>query len=167
MRKGKMMSKSAVLLTAGLIAACLCGCSQGEPAKPAVESSPIAEAQEAETGTAGATAHTVFGVPEQIELDSGSGEALGTVAVFRASSDECTPENIELWCNQYVRWGLDNWCVVEYTDRPGYGVYASGAIVETGVELASDYSLADDSDAEFYVFDGDDPAEDGTLSLLE
>ena len=113
-----------------------------------------------------ATADTVFGFPEQMEVKSGSGEPIGTVAVFRAASSECSAENLELWCNQYLRWGLDNWAVVEYTDKPGYGVYGSGDMVEVGVSLAPDYSMANDSDAVLYVFSADDVVSDGHLAKI-
>lgn len=113
-----------------------------------------------------ATADTVFGFPEQFNVKSGSGNSIGTVAVFSAASSDCTVENLELWCNQYLRWGLDNWAVIEYSDKPGYGVYGSGDMVEVGVSLASDYSLDDDSDAVFYVFSAPDVTSDGHLSKI-
>lgn len=138
------------------------------PEQSIVESSQTEpEALPSDDGMPHATADTVFGYPRLKEVKSGSGDDIGTVAVFSASSDECTPENLEKWCNQYVRWGMDNWCVVSYSDSPGYGVYASGAILEKDVKLASDYSLDDDSEAVFYVFSANDPTELGTLSPWE
>ena len=152
----------AALAVAGVLA--VCGCSSGAPASSSPEASPSSVAASAERTSV--TADTVFGFPEQYEVETGSGETFGTVAVFSAPSSDCTPGNLELWCNQYVRWGLDEWCVVEYSDKPGFGVYASGSVVDVGVELASDFSVADDSDAESYVFKEGDAVEDGTLVPL-
>ncbi len=110
-----------------------------------------------------AAADTVFGFPEQVKTSSGSGSNIGTVGVFYAHSSECTDENLEKWFNQYVRWGLDNWCVIMYTDQPGFGVYANSTYAEANVPIGSDYMLGDDSDAVFYVFSSDDALLDGVL----
>ena len=158
------------IVCAVMASALMFGCSgpakQADETKPADE--PAAIEQEPEEDVADdaphATANTVFGLPDQQPVSSGSGGNLGTVAVFSASSDECTRENLETWCNQYVRWGLDNWCVIEYTDRPGYGVYAMGDLIEADVQLDADHMLVDDSEETAYIFSGDNPAELGTLN---
>ena len=148
-----------------LFAVSLAGCSSGAAStKSASASSAVSSSSSHSSDRITATADTVFGFCEQYEVKSGSGNSIGTVSVFKANSADCTQENLELWCNQYVRWGIDNWGVVEFTDKPGYGVYASGSIVESGVALAPDYSIADDSNAEFYVFNGDDVTKNGTLT---
>ena len=152
-----------ILIPALLAALVLCGCSAAPSSSaPAPESSGSASS----ASRVSATADTVFGFPEQIEAESGSGEPIGTVAVFHAASSECSAENLELWCNQYLRWGLDSWAVIEYTDKPGHGVYGSGEMVEVGVSLAPDYSMSDDSDAVLYVFSADDVVSDGHLSKV-
>lgn len=160
------MRKFAIAVFAAALAVALCGCSSAAPSSAAPEpsSASASSASESSHGRTSATADTVFGFPEQYDVKSGSGESIGTVAVFRAASSDCSVENLELWCNQYLRWGLDNWAVIEFTDRPGYGVYGNGPIVEVGVALDADYSLAGDSDATFYVFSADDVAVDGHLS---
>ena len=150
-----------LLFTVMLAAIFLCGCSS-VPSSSAP--SPSSEAPASSASRVSATADTVFGFPEQIEVKSGSGDSIGTVAVFRAARSECSAENLELWCNQYLRWDMDNWAVIEYTDEPGHGVYGSGSIVEVDVSLASDYSLDDDSGATLYIFSAEDPASDGKLS---
>lgn len=109
------------------------------------------------------TADTVFGYPTQYEVNSGSGSDIGTVAVFSASSSDCTAGNLETWCNQYVRWGLDNWCVIEYTDKPGLGVYANETMVIADVGIGEDYALEDDPGAKMYTFDAEDVFVDGVL----
>lgn len=152
-----------LIVPALLAALVLCGCSSA-PSSSAPSST--SEAPPSSASRVSATADTVFGFPEQIEVKSGSGEPIGTVAVFSAASSDCTVENLELWCNQYLRWGLDNWAVIEYSDKPGHGVYGSGDMVEVGVSLASDYSLGDDSDAVLYVFSADNVASDGHLSKV-
>ena len=159
------MRSIVVFMFAVALAASLCACSSGAPAASS-PSSASAASSSASAGRVSATADTVFGFPEQYDVSSGSGESIGTVAVFSAASSDCSPENLELWCNQYVRWGLDEWCVVEYSDKPGFGVYASGSVVDAGVALAPDYSVADDSGAESYVFKEGAPEEDGTLVPL-
>lgn len=164
------MNKLALALFAAALAVALCGCSShaSTSSAPSADSTSASSASaESSDGRTSATADTVFGFPEQFDVKSGSGESIGTVAVFRAASSDCSVENLELWCNQYLRWGLDNWAVIEFTDRPGYGVYGNGPIVEVGVALNADYSLADDSDAAFYVFDADDVAVDGHLSEVD
>lgn len=160
------MRKFAIAVFAAALAVALCGCSSAAPSSASLDpsSSPASSASESSQGRTSATADTVFGFPDQYDVKSGSGESIGTVAVFRAASSDCTHENLELWCNQYVRWGIDNWAVVEYSDSPGFGVYASGAIVEVGVSLASDYSIAGDSGATLYVFSAPDAIADGQLS---
>ena len=161
------MNRIVASLFAAALAVSLCACSSGAPAASSPSSASAASsAESASADRVSATADTVFGFPEQYDVKSGSGESLGTVAVFSAASSDCSPENLQLWCNQYVRWGLDEWCVVEFTDKPGYGVYASGAIVDVGVALAPDYSVADDSGADSYVFKEGDTVEDGTLVPL-
>lgn len=167
------MNRIAAFLFIAVLVVALCGCSSSA-AVPETAPTPapvdVVEPTSVDAGSDGpskATADTVFGYPEQFESASGSGETLGTVGVFSAPSSECTLENVEKWCNQYVRWGIDDWCVVKYSDKPGFGVYASGSIVEIGVELAPDYSLVDDSEAEFYVFSADDVTEDGKLSRMD
>ena len=164
-----MNSKIASLLAAAMILVVMAGCASGStssPSKPLPSSSSDVAVSEpsSDRSYTGATADTVFGFPEQFDVKSGSGDSIGTVAVFRAASSDCTVENLELWCNQYLRWGLDNWAVIEYTDKPGFGVYGNDPMVEVGVALASDYSLADDSDAAFYVFGADDVTVDGHLT---
>lgn len=169
------MSRFTASLFAIALAVALCGCSSAasSSAEPSSDSpsAPSASAEivsaESSAGYTSATADTVFGFPEQFDVKSGSGESIGTVAVFRASSADCTVENLELWCNQYLRWGLDNWAVIEYTDKPGFGVYGNDPMVEVGVALAADYSLADDSDAAFYVFGADDVNVDGHLTEVD
>lgn len=155
------------LLAAGVVmaSALMFGCSgNAQQKQDDPKESVHGEAEQNETvhddGRPHATANTVFGFPEQVDA------GVGTVAVFQASSDECTKENLETWCNQYVRWDLDAWCVIKYTDKPGYGVYAIPNLVEANVQLDSDYMLADDSEETAYVFDGDDPAKNGTLSEM-
>ena len=142
------------------------GCSSAPPSSAPESSASASSASASSASRVSATADTVFGFPEQMEVKSGSGEPIGTVAVFRAASSECSAENLELWCNQYLRWGLDNWAVVEYTDKPGYGVYGSGDMVEVGVSLAPGYSMADYSDAILYVFSADDVVSDGHLAKI-
>lgn len=161
------MNKFAVSVSAAALAIALFGCSPAAPSSAPSEPSTSPSASASIQGRTSATADTVFGFPEQFEAKSGSGEKVGTVAVFRAASSDCSVENLELWCNQYLRWGLDNWAVVEFTDRPGFGVYANGPVVEVGVSLNPDYSLADDSSAAFYVFGADDVSVDGHLSEVE
>ena len=149
-----------------LVVLVLGGCSSAPPSSAPESSASASSASASSASRVSATADTVFGFPEQMEVKSGSGEPIGTVAVFRAASSECSAENLELWCNQYLRWGLDNWAVVEYTDKPGYGVYGSGDMVEVGVSLAPDYSMANDSDAVLYVFSADDVVSDGHLAKI-
>lgn len=93
---------------------------------------------------------TVFGKPDLELVKSGSGETLGTVAVFYAPREECTHENLDLWYGQYVKDGVDNWCVVKYSDSPYYGVYALGDMMEIGVKFDRDNMVEDDSEAELY-----------------
>lgn len=152
-----------LMIVAGVVMALalMFGCSGNfQQAQKQEEPQKTEQASEPADETPHATANTVFGFPEQIDA------GVGTVAVFQASSDECTKENLEKWCNQYVRWDLDAWCVIKYTDKPGYGVYAIPNLVEANVQLDSDYMLADDSEETAYVFDGDDPAKNGTLSEM-
>ena len=164
------MRKLAVVLFAVAFSVFLVGCSsQAATSSTASRASSTSASASTSVDTSSrptATADTVFGFPEQIDVKSGSGNSIGTVAVFRANSGECTVENLELWCNQYLRWGLDNWAVIAYTDKPGYGVYGSGSIVEVGVELKADHSLGDDSEADVYVFDADDVITEGHLSKI-
>ena len=158
MRKAFLVAAGAVMISALMF-----GCSKQEEPKEAeqeTEQTGAATVEEPADDRPHATANTVFGFPEQVDA------GVGTVAVFQASSDECTRENLETWCNQYVRWGVDAWCVIEYTDRPGYGVYAIANMVEANVQLDSDYMLSDDSEETVYVFDGDNPEEYGTLTEL-
>ena len=155
------MHRFTALMIAAVLAAFLCGCSQGESEEPAAP-----QETEASDGRISATADTVFGYPDTKASESGSGETIGTVAVFHAKSSDCTRESLELWCNQYVRWGLDDWCVVEFSDKPGYGVYASGAIVDVGVRFDSDYTVADDSEADSYIFNEKDASEPGELVAM-
>lgn len=165
------MRKFIVSLIAVAFVFLLCACSSASPASSstttASSSSAVSTSHSASSDRMSTTANTVFGYGEQYEVKSGSGEPTGTVSVFSAKSSDCTLENIELWCNQYVRAGVDNWCVVQYSDKLGHGIYASGSIVEVGVDLASDYSIADDSSAEFYVFSADDITQNGKLVPME
>lgn len=160
----KLFSISLALMFSLALVSCSSGSSQSSSSASSVQSASVSSFS---PGYTKATADTVFGFPEQFEVKSGSNSSIGTVAVFRTSSTNCTKENLETWCNQYLRWELDNWAVIQFTDKPGYGVYASNPIVEVGVKLASDWSLADDSDAVFYVFSSEDVLEDGHLSEVD
>lgn len=164
------MRKFTVSLIAIVFVFSLCACSTtaySSSSAAASSSSAISAKHSASTSRVPATPDTVFGSAKQYEVKSGSGEPIGTVSVFSASSADCTLENIELWCNQYVRIGVDNWSVVEFSDKPGQGIYASGSIVEVGIDLAPDYSIADDSSADFYVFSAEDVTKNGKLVPME
>lgn len=112
------------------------------------------------SGITRGTADTVFGYPEQASVRG------GTVGVFSASSDDCTVENLTTWYNQYVRHGIDDWCIINYTDKPGFGVYAGGGMVDVGVTFDSNYMEDGIDDATFYVFSAPDEVHDGKLSLI-
>ena len=109
------------------------------------------EPKETETSQHEAAAdETVFGSPKHELVKSGSGETLGTVAVFYAPSEECTHGNLDLWYEQYVKGSADNWCVVKYSESPYHGVYALGDMMEIGVKFDGDNMVEDDSEAEMY-----------------
>ena len=162
------MRNFSLSLFAILFVITLVGCSSTPALAPSTSqsssSSSTSFAASSSSDRTSPTADTVFGFPEQYDVQSGSGSNLGTVAVFRANSSDCTVDNLELWCNQYLRWGVDNWAVIEFNDKPGYGVYGNGSIIEVGVQLKSDHSLGDDTGADFYVFTADDVTSDGHLS---
>lgn len=161
------MRKTAALLLAATVV--LGGCSSAAPSTPSTSSADTASSSENveeasnTLSRTSATADTVFGYPTQYEVKSGSGSDIGTVAVFSASSSDCTVENLELWCNQYVRWEADNWCVIEYTDKPGLGVYANATLIIVDARIADDYSLEGDEGSKMYVFEAEDVIVDGSL----
>lgn len=164
------MSKIISLLASLALIAMMAGCasssatSSAKESKSSVSSISAAVSSSSDSTKTGVTADTVFGYPEQKKASSGSGSNIGTIAVFHADSSDCTIENLETWCNQYVRWGLDNWCVILYTDKPGYGVYANESFVDANVEIDNDYMEGDDSEATFYIFSSDDVISDGKLT---
>lgn len=137
--------RKAIVVASCLALAFALGCSNVQQGDE-----PDAVQADASPQTEDAAAETVFGSPDLKISRSGSGEALGTVAVFYAPQDECTHENLDLWYEQYVKDSVDDWCIVKYEERPYFGVYALGDMMEIGVRFDSDNMLADDSEAEMY-----------------
>ena len=133
-----------------------CAGSSSAPANSPTSSSSSASLKNS-YGITNATADTVFGRPDRIAYRGGS------IGVFSASSDDCTIENITIWYNQYVKHGLDDWDVIVYTDRPGFGVYAGAGMIEVNTELDSNYMTAGSDDAELYVFKEGASLQDGEL----
>lgn len=167
------MSKRIVVAFAVVLALALCACSSGtssagQQASSAQASSQAAQSasSEAQVSRTSVTADTVFGYATAYDVKGANGQKLGTVGVFSAKLSDCTVENLEKWCNQCVRWGIYSWCVVKYSDKPGYGVHATENMVDVGVKIAADYSVEDDSEAESYVFSADSVVQDGHLAKM-
>lgn len=148
----------------------LAGCSSGassaasgsSSSSPSVSASASSSSKPAasNTGVARGTADTVFGYPEQKSVRG------GTVGVFQASSGDCTVENLTTWYNQYPRWGIDDWCIIVFTDKPGYGVYAGAGMVDVNAEIDENYMEADSGEATMYVFKAPDEVSVGELVLI-
>lgn len=138
--------KKVYLVIVGMMmaSAMLFGCSSPQKQESQAEES------EQSVATLYEAPETVFGKPDLKLVKSGSGKTIGTVAVFYASSEECTHENLDLWYEQYVKDTSDNWCVLKYTESPYHGVYALGDMMEVGVKFDSDNMVDDDSEAEVY-----------------
>ena len=102
---------------------------------------------------------TVFGIPERVISKNGSGQMIGLCAVFHADSTDCTDESLATWFDEYVRFSAEDWCVVVFGDKPGYGIYANNEMVDANVRIEENsdgtYSESDDSEAVFYVFSKD------------
>ena len=164
------MKRLIIIVVAALLAVCVLGCSSGgtttssagKTSQSSNATSPVSSSASLKNsyGMTNPTADTVFGYPESVSVRG------GTVGVFRASSDDCTIENITTWCNQYVRHELDDWCVILYTDKPGYGVYAGAGMVEVDTEIDNNYMTAGSDTSTMYVFKAPSVIEDGELSLV-
>ena len=161
------MSKLSVFAISLFLVCVLTGCAQGSvSANASSAQSSTSPASTSSTsvkngyGITEATSNTVFGSPDRYEF---RGETIG---VFRASSADCSIENITTWYNQYVKYDMDAWDVVLYTDKPGFGVYAGAGMVEVNTEFDSNYMTANSDGSTLYVFKSDSIMQDGELSLI-
>lgn len=160
------MRKALTTITAIALLATLamaCGCSQSSSASAAASSSSTSDAVVSSSSSAasneGAMPDTVFGQGTRYVARTGDGQMAGLFAVFETESSNCTPENLATWCEQYWRFSSEDWSVILFTDKPGYGVYAmgDGGFIDVNVRLEKNpdgtYSEADDSEASFYMYD--------------
>lgn len=160
----KNMGKLLVALTVAALAFCLAGCTPSAKTSSPSSSQSVSSSSSDSSSTSEAESVSdqelaVFGTPKVIDVKNGSGtETIGQCAVFNASSETCTPENLAIWCKDYIKTNKHNWDVILYTDKKGYGIYANAGtgMVEVDVKLESSsdgsYSVADSSKATTYVY---------------
>ena len=138
------------ILASGLVG---CGNSSASKVSSAQSSEQISESSSEESHIS-----TVFGDPQIVNVLSGSGSVIGTSSVFHAPKSDCTKENLEKWCAEYVQDSTDNWCVIVYSDDSDHGVYANNGMVQVGVGLEKDdndgsYMVSESDESTLYVYD--------------
>jgi len=150
----------ALAIVAGILAFGLAGC--GNSSASNVSSSSEASAQSAtqvsESSSAEIQDSTVFGDPQIVNVLSGSGSVIGTCSIFHAPKSDCTKENLEKWCAEYVQDSTDNWCVIVYSDDSDHGVYANNGMLQVSVGLEKDdndgsYMVSESDESTLYVYD--------------
>lgn len=150
------MKRLTIVILTILVITMTTGCSSGASRSYSTASSSSSNIKNS-YGITNATADTVFGMPDRFTYHG------GFVGVFRASSSDCSVENITTWYNQYVKHGLDDWDVIEYTDKPGFGVYAGAGMVEVNTEFDSNYMTIGSNNSSLYVFKEGESLQDGEL----